>query len=69
MQRVIFPSVCAGPMRIGRWDGRDDDILIGQSHSPTDDISFIEYIAPIRVDGHPLLIAYRPALLPDASHG
>jgi lipopolysaccharide biosynthesis protein len=55
-----------------RWDGRADDILIGQQHSAHDDLAFIEYIAPyladpryLRVDGQPLLLIYRPGLLPE----
>jgi lipopolysaccharide biosynthesis protein len=56
-----------------RWDGSDHDILISQSHSPSDDIAFLEDILPafqdpryILVDGRPLLIVYRATLLPDA---
>ena len=56
-----------------RWDGRDDDVLIAQQHSPEDDLAFIAHIAPhlrdaryIRIDGKPLLLVYRPSLLPDA---
>ncbi|MDD4913598.1 MAG: glycoside hydrolase family 99-like domain-containing protein [Methylococcales bacterium] len=55
-----------------RWDGLDDDVLIGQAHSPEDDIGFIESIAPafadkryIRVEGKPMLLVYRPGLFPD----
>ena len=56
-----------------RWDGMDQDILVGQSHSPEDDIAFITALEPllrdpryIRVDGKPLIVLYRPAILPDA---
>lgn len=56
-----------------RWDGRDDDILIGQQHSAEDDLAFIAHIAPylrdrraLKVDGRPMLLVYRPNLLPDA---
>ena len=55
-----------------RWDGRADDILIGQRHSPADDLAFVEHTARyltdpryLRVDGKPLLLVYRPGLLPD----
>jgi len=53
-----------------RWDGRADDILIGQQHSAADDLAFIEYVSRylrdpryLRVDGKPLLLIYRPGLL------
>jgi glycosyltransferase involved in cell wall biosynthesis len=54
------------------WDGLDSDVLIEQTHSPEDDIAFIEHAAKymrdrryLRVDGRPVLLMYRPALLPD----
>ena len=54
------------------WDGGDSDIILAQQHSPEDDINFIKDIVPalqdkryIRVNGKPLLIVYRPGLLPD----
>jgi len=56
-----------------QWDGRADDILIGQQHSAADDLAFIAHVAHyladpryLRVDGKPLLLVYRPGLLPDA---
>lgn len=56
-----------------RWDGFDQDILIGQNHSAEDDRAFIASLEPllrdpryIRVDGRPLVVLYRPSLLPDA---
>ena len=56
-----------------RWDGHNADILIAQDHSPEDDLAFIAEVAPylkdpraIRVEGRPLLIVYRPSLLPRA---
>jgi GT2 family glycosyltransferase len=57
-----------------RWDGKDQDILISQRHSPEDDLAFIRHIEPIllsknyiRVDGKPMLLVYRASLLPDAA--
>ncbi|MCZ0942658.1 MAG: glycoside hydrolase family 99-like domain-containing protein, partial [Gammaproteobacteria bacterium] len=56
-----------------RWDGRDQDLLIGQEHSPEDDLQFIKYVSRylsdsryIRIDDRPLLLVYRPALFPSA---
>ncbi|MBK9020720.1 MAG: glycoside hydrolase family 99-like domain-containing protein [Sulfuritalea sp.] len=56
-----------------RWDGLDSEILIAQSHSSADDIAFIAHVAEymrdrrcIRIAGKPLLMVYRPSLLPDA---
>jgi len=54
------------------WDGMEQNVLIAQEHSPDDDIHFISYVAKylkdkraIRVGGKPLLLVYRPQLLPD----
>jgi GT2 family glycosyltransferase len=56
-----------------RWDGKESEILIAQRHSPDDDLAFIEKIEPIlrlnnyiRIEGKPMLLVYRPSLLPDA---
>ncbi|WP_367345036.1 glycoside hydrolase family 99-like domain-containing protein [Stenotrophomonas bentonitica] len=56
-----------------RWDGRSEDILIGQQHSAEDDLAFIAHVADylrdrraLKVDGKPMLLVYRPHLLPDA---
>ncbi|MEB3352246.1 MAG: glycoside hydrolase family 99-like domain-containing protein [Cyanobacteriota bacterium] len=57
-----------------RWDGLENDILIQQQYSPKDNIAFIHHVAPylrdpryIRINGKPLVILYRPSLLPNPS--
>lgn len=54
-----------------RWDGRAGEVLISQEHSEADDLAFIAHIARylkdpryLRVEGKPLLLVYRPGLLP-----
>lgn len=54
------------------WDGYDSEVLIAQDHGPRDDLEFIKYVSDylrdpryLRVNGAPVLIVYRPNLLPD----
>jgi Lipopolysaccharide biosynthesis protein len=53
------------------WDGRGDEILIDQQHSPEDDIAFIEHVAEymrdpryLHIEGKPVLLVYRVDSLP-----
>lgn len=55
-----------------RWDGQENDILIAQDHSLEDSLAFIKNIIKyfkdpryIRVNNKPLLIIYRPNIIPE----
>ncbi len=57
-----------------RWDGREQDVLMAQQYSAEDDYAFIASLEPmlrdsryIRVDNRPLIVLYRPSILPDAA--
>lgn len=56
-----------------RWDGADDHVLIAQAHSLDDHARVFDDLAryledprAIRIDGKPLLLVYRPAIIGDA---
>ncbi|CAH0306313.1 glycoside hydrolase family 99-like domain-containing protein [Roseomonas sp. CECT 9278] len=55
-----------------RWDGFESEVLISQDYRPDDDVRMAEEFARhfrdkryIRVQGRPLLMIYRPRLIPD----
>lgn len=55
-----------------RWDGHDEDILLGQSYTQEDDLAFIADLMPylkdrryITIEGRVVIVVYRPSLLPD----
>lgn len=55
-----------------RWDGRDQDVLIAQEHSPEDSRALLDHLRPfmqdsryIKVGGKPVFVIYRSAIIPD----
>jgi lipopolysaccharide biosynthesis protein len=57
-----------------RWDGKESEVLMGQQHSPEDDRAVLDDLARymrqpryLRVNGRPVLLVYRPDILPDAA--
>jgi lipopolysaccharide biosynthesis protein len=55
-----------------RWDGAENDVLIGQNHCEEDSIKFIEHMFQyfndsryIRINNKPVLIVYRANIIPD----
>ncbi len=57
-----------------RWDGSEHHVLLAQDYSAEADRAYAESLIPavsdpryIRVDGRPLVMLYRPGILPDAA--
>ncbi|HUU34986.1 MAG TPA: glycoside hydrolase family 99-like domain-containing protein, partial [Vicinamibacterales bacterium] len=55
-----------------RWDGREDHVLMSQDHGHDRDAEFMVDLEPalrhknyIRINGRPVVLVYRPLLLPD----
>lgn len=55
-----------------RWDGQENDVLIGQNHSDSDSLAFIRHLDKyfkdhryIKIDGKPVLIIYRASIIPN----
>ena len=58
-----------------KWDGMDQEVLIEQKYSESDDLCHIEWLSEvfkderyIRIDGRPLFLIYRISRLPDLVH-
>ena len=70
--RLPFCLMWANENWTRRWDGRESDILMGQSYGEVPATRFIEDVLPIlldprymRVEGRAVLAIYRPAQIPD----
>jgi glycosyltransferase involved in cell wall biosynthesis len=57
-----------------RWDGAESEVLISQDYRPDDDVRMAAEFARhfrdpryIRIQGRPLLMIYRPTLIPDVA--
>ena len=69
---IPFCMIWANENWTRRWDGLDQEVLIAQDHSIEDSRAMLRYLRKfmedpryIRVDGKPLFIVYRSALIPD----
>lgn len=56
-----------------RWDGNENEVLLGQNYSAQDAHDFIHYLIPffkdpryLKVDDRPMLFVYRPSSFPNA---
>ena len=56
-----------------RWDGDESHVLIAQTHTPEDHARVFDDMARymedprhLRIDGKPMLVVYRPDIIPDA---
>src|SRR5258706_10474827 len=57
-----------------RWDGEDQEVLLGQNYAQDDDTAHIQWLIKafhdrryIKINGKPLLIVYRAQLFPNAA--
>lgn len=69
---IPFCMIWANENWTRRWDGRDNDVLIGQKHSIEDSRAMLGYLRPflddpryIKIDGKPLFVIYRADIIPD----
>jgi GT2 family glycosyltransferase/glycosyltransferase involved in cell wall biosynthesis len=71
-KKIDFPYciIWANENWTRRWDGKENEVLISQEHTPENDFNFIKDIKHflkdkryIRIDGKPVLLVYRVQLL------
>jgi glycosyltransferase involved in cell wall biosynthesis len=72
---IKFALMWANENWTRKWDGADADVLISQGHRPGDDLAMVTAFAwhfadprYIRLQGRPLLMIYRPGIIPDTMH-
>lgn len=71
---IKFALIWANENWTRRWDGLESEILLAQGHSRKDEADLIADFARhfadrryIRINGRPLLVIYRPGLIPDGA--